>query len=233
LGLEKKQKKQAPQQEQQQQLRRVVPVRAVLADAYEFHGLSDLARFVTLAVFASCVLYWHWSPTAPSFKAAVQGSFKAYGDPDWQGHQLAGVSTMMDGVEYAAGWLQLWIESSKEAGASDPGGARRAWAGSRGRGRLRRDPGMTPPRLRTNPEPLATLPPARRARPPQSLVSLQPHCGAQVPAQRHCGARGGERRVGVRADPRVCGRGLPIRGRQRQRRRRSGSPAEPRVAKKR
>jgi hypothetical protein len=131
---------QQEQQEQQQQLRRVVPVRRVLADAYEYHGLTGLARFVTLAVFASLVLYLHWTSTAPGFKAAVQGSFKAYGSPDWQGQDLAGVSTMMDGVEYAAGWLQLWIESSKEAGASNPGGARRAWAGSRGRGRLRRDP---------------------------------------------------------------------------------------------
>jgi hypothetical protein len=96
--------------------RRVIPLRRVIRDAYEYHGLNELGIFFVFAMVANMVLYFHWTNSTAIFKNTVQDSFKSYGNPDWQSQTLLGVTNMMDGVEYISGWLQFWIQRGQEVG---------------------------------------------------------------------------------------------------------------------
>jgi hypothetical protein len=97
--------------------RRLVSVRRVMRDAYEYHGLNGLFVFFLFAILTNFVLYFHWTNTTAVFKNTVQYSFKSYGNPDWQGQSLVNVDTMNDGVEYIGGWLQFWIQRAMAVGA--------------------------------------------------------------------------------------------------------------------
>jgi len=96
--------------------RRLIPLRRVVRDAYEYHGLNELGLFFIFAMITNVVLYFHWTSTTATFKNTVQYSFQSYGNPDWQKQTLLGVDTMMDGVEYISGWLQFWIQRAQTVG---------------------------------------------------------------------------------------------------------------------
>ena len=93
----------------------------MVQDAYEYHGLNDLALYIVFAGITTLVLFFHWTGTTGSFKNTMQTGFQSYGNPDWQTQELKKVETMYDGVEYITGFLQYNLRISETASEWDWG----------------------------------------------------------------------------------------------------------------
>ncbi len=84
----------------------------LVEDAYEYHGVNSLGRFIIFALLGAWVLYLQWGFTTAVFKNDMQESFAEYGDPDWQNQGIMEQGTMWDAVEYTTGWMEFWSNRS-------------------------------------------------------------------------------------------------------------------------
>lgn len=99
----------------------MVPLRRVVQDSYEYHGLNELFFFFLFAIATNLVLYYHWTETTATFKSVVQESFSGYGNPDFFQVHMDNVDNMYDGVQYVVGFLEYHIDKADGIGYADDG----------------------------------------------------------------------------------------------------------------
>ncbi len=92
----------------QQDKRQMVLLR-VLQDAYEYHGITRLAKLLIFYIIGQVVIYYHWGDSAPDFRSSVIESFKSFGPSDSQQTGITQFTTMSSGMAYMTGYLgQVW-----------------------------------------------------------------------------------------------------------------------------
>jgi hypothetical protein len=96
------------------------PPPQVVQDAYEYHGLWDLALFTGFALLCTLVLFFHWEPTTAAFKNTMQSSFASWGGDDFAQSSLFEKSSVQDGYDYVTGYLNFYINRSSALGLEEP-----------------------------------------------------------------------------------------------------------------
>jgi hypothetical protein len=96
------------------------PPPQVVQDAYEYHGLLDLALFTGFALLCTLVLFFHWEPTTATFKNTMQSSFVSWGRDDFAQTQLFEKGSIGEGYEYLTGYLGFYLNQSSALGWEEP-----------------------------------------------------------------------------------------------------------------